>query len=565
MQHLSSADRRKVDPHRQSGEGKAFFNAEYLRVKTELAKVKAHLARTNDQIEQLSRELAEAKTALGSAQEQLTRAKEESAQSKAELVKVKEKLVQAETERTEMKAALRQKDVELEHLRGELAESKKENAALKKQLEEQERLSKRQAAPFSKGKKKRNPKKPGRKAGKGKFARRQPPAPEDITRTVDVPLGSERCPFCNSANLSAARMEHAYRTDIADPPKPEVTDYRIEVRTCLQCGRTIRGQHPQVDPTQYGASAHRLGDGVLARAHVLHYGLGIPMRKVPVILRELCGVSVTQSALQQDAIRRSKGEVGAEYARLRAGVKDSKRVFTDDTGWRIDGEPAQMMGFDTDEACVYQVRRQHRNEEVREIIPSDYTGIMHTDRGGSYDAWELEMVAQQKCCYHLIRSIEKVLERKTGPPRAFGKTLAALIDQAIELWQRYQRGDTEHYATEAKQLIAAFDRHLTPRDLGDPDNQRLLDQIGWHHAGGNLLRFLEQPDVAEPTNNRAERALRSAVIARKVSHCSKNEAGAHAYEAFKSVLETIRKKGQSMVSGLINLFGSSKQTASAAS
>jgi hypothetical protein len=31
------------------------------------------------------------------------------------------------------------------------------------------------------------------------------------------------------------------------------------------------------------------------------------------------------------------------------------------------------------------------------------------------------------------------------------------------------------------------------------------------------------------------------------------------------VLETIRKKGQSMVSGLINLFSSSKQTASAAS
>jgi len=47
--------------------------------------------------------------------------------------------------------------------------------------------------------------------------------------------------------------------------------------------------------------------------------------------------------------------------------------------------------------------------------------------------------------------------------------------------------------------------------LDDPDNQRLLDQIGWHHAGGNLLPFLDQPEGAEPTNNRAERALRPGV------------------------------------------------------
>jgi hypothetical protein len=33
------------------------------------------------------------------------------------------------------------------------------------------------------------------------------------------------------------------------------------------------------------------------------------------------------------------------------------------------------------------------------------------------------------------------------------------------------------------------------------------------------------PEI-EPTNNSAERGLRSAVIPRKVSHCSKNERGA---------------------------------------
>jgi transposase len=51
--------------------------------------------------------------------------------------------------------------------------------------------------------------------------------------------------------------------------------------------------------------------------------------------------------------------------------------------------------------------------------------------------------------------------------------------------------------------------------LPDRDNQRLLDEIEWHHDRGNLLRFLEEP-LVEPTNNRVERALRPAVMARKV-------------------------------------------------
>ncbi|HXB75644.1 MAG TPA: hypothetical protein VNY05_45850 [Candidatus Acidoferrales bacterium] len=45
-----------------------------------------------------------------------------------------------------------------------------------------------------------------------------------------------------------------------------------------------------------------------------------------------------------------------------------------------------------------QIRLRHRNEEaqeVRELIPADYGGVMGTDRGKSYDAEELLGVAQR--------------------------------------------------------------------------------------------------------------------------------------------------------------------------
>ena len=96
----------------------------------------------------------------------------------------------------------------------------------------------------------------------------------------------------------------------------------------------------------------------------------------------------------------------------------SRLVHTDDTGWRVGGEPVFLMAFETDEATVYQVRARHRNEEVREMVLSDYGGVMVTDRGRSYDAQALSGVKQQKGLAHVLRSISEVVKTKTGRGRS---------------------------------------------------------------------------------------------------------------------------------------------------
>ncbi len=80
----------------------------------------------------------------------------------------------------------------------------------------------------------------------------------------------------------------------------------------------------------------------------------------------------------------------------------------------------------------------------------------------------------------------------------------------------------------------------------DEDNQRLLNGLGAHDDRGNPMRFLEAPFV-EPTNNRAERILRPAVITRKVSQCSKNQQVAEAFAAFKSIAQTAVENGAASV------------------
>jgi hypothetical protein len=69
---------------------------------------------------------------------------------------------------------------------------------------------------------------------------------------------------------------------------------------------------------------------------------------VPAILREFTGVEVTQSALTQDALKKTAGVIGNAYQELRAGVATAPVVYTDDTGWRIHGEAAQLTVFDTE-------------------------------------------------------------------------------------------------------------------------------------------------------------------------------------------------------------------------
>ena len=439
-------------------------------------------------------------------------------------------------------------------LQRQIADLTARNEALQAELEQLRRGAKRQAAPFSKGTRVAHPKRPGRKPGSGLFCYREAPRPEQLTAPpVDVPVTLDACPACGGP-LEADRIDVVSTTDIPAIPRPHVTQYRVAVCRCRLCGQQVRGHHPDVAPDQYGATAHRIGERAMAAAHGLHYGIGIPVRKVPLVLEALHGLTLTQGAITQDAMRRARGEIGEAYAHLRAAMPASPVVHTDDTSWRVGGAPAYLMAFDTDEATVYQIRPQHRHEEVQELIPRDYEGVMVTDRGRSYDAQAFNDVKQQKCLAHLLRSISDVTTTKKGRARDFGARLKTLLQDAMQLWHAWHAGEVTDFATEAQPLWDTITHHLRPRILTDPDNQRLLNGIGRHHDRGNLLRFLEDLRI-EPTNNRAERVLRPAVIARKVSQCSKNTPGAHAFEAFKSVVQTLAKQGvASMVEGLYGIF-----------
>ena len=432
-----------------------------------------------------------------------------------------------------------------------IIELRRANERLQAEIEQLKRRG--GAAPFSKGKRKSDPKAPGRKPGQGYFRFRAAPEEAAATEAIVVPVTEPCCPDCGG-KLGKVSREMVSITDIPVQPQPEIEHYAVEVRQCRRCGGKVRGRHPGITAGQHGATAHRLGPRVKALAHILHYVHGVPVRRTPGILADLTGVRLTQSAITQDAMKQTGGAVGARYDALRASVREQSVVHTDDTGWRVGGETAFLMAFVNPALSVYQVRSRHRNEEVRELIPASFGGVLVCDRGRSYDAVELEGVAQQKCLAHLIRNAAKIVEEKTGRACHFGRQLIDMLRQSLSLSARRTAMKPKDYCRQALALDDDLARLLRDRILRDPDNQRLLNGVGAQHDRGRLLRFLAEDDV-EPTNNRAERDLRPAVIARKLSHCSKNDRGARAFEAFTSVLHTIRKKNPSdkcLLAGLLH-------------
>lgn len=415
---------------------------------------------------------------------------------------------------------------------------------LRAEIEALKRSGRRQAAPFSKGTRAKNPKRPGRKPGRGVFRTREAPAPETLSEPpIDVPTTEAECPKCGG-ELDEGRVEEASIVDPPEAPKPRVRLFRVRVRRCKRCKATVRGRHPDLAADQRGATAHRLGPRLLAAAHFLHYGLGVPVRKLPKLLETLTGVRLSQGAVTLDALRKAAAAIGSTYQNLCDSIRDAPFVHTDDTGWREGGSPRWLMVFATDAATVYQIRERHRNQEVRERIPADYAGVMITDRAGVYDAEAFAKVKKQKCLAHVQRSIAEVLETKTRGARRFAKRLKDLLKQALAMNRERRAGPVAaDFANRLRRLRSDLTDHLRDRRLQDRDNQRLLNELGRCHDAGSLTRFLDDPRI-EPTNNAAERALRPAVIARKVSQCTKTPAGTRAFEAWISVVQTLSRTHQ---------------------
>jgi hypothetical protein len=418
---------------------------------------------------------------------------------------------------------------EIKILQEQIRDFNDRNGKLQQRVEQLERAAARPAAPFRIKDKHRviTPQKPGRKTGHAPAYR---PVPSYVDEHIAVPLS--QCPHCQGP-VQEVRPVVQYLEDIP-PIRPRVTQLTTHCGYCPACAREVRSTHPLQVSLAEGAAGVQLGPQALAVATELNKHQGLTVRKTQAVLEGIFGLKITPGGLVQ-AMARVAGRLRPGYEALLQALRSSPVVHSDETSWWVGGPGWWLWVFTNQTQTLYQVVRGRGREVLLGVIGSDYAGVLVSDCLSIYD----EVNPQQHKCYsHHLKAISQAAQEK---PSAYLDEVRALLHAAMAL-----KG-TALSAQQRQQHRAALEQRadqllLNCRTEGTEEKvrRRLFKQRD------HLFTFLDHESVPA-TNNLAERQLRPAVIARKVSCGNKTQAGARVWEVLASLAATCRQRGESFL------------------
>jgi len=408
------------------------------------------------------------------------------------------------------------------------------------------RASSRQATPFARRERVAQPKRPGRQAGRGPFARRPTPRPEQVAETKEVPLPC--CPQCGGV-LTTVKDHEQFVVDIP-PVQPIITRYVTHSGYCPTCHKRVHSRHLEQTSAATGAAGVVVGPRAKALAADLKHRLGASYGKVSEVLTDAFGLTVTRGGWCQ-ADQRLAEQARPIYEELVDALRACAVVHTDETGWRIGTLSAWLWVFTNRQTTVYAIRDNRSHEVVVEILGREFKGILVSDCFLAYDHQALTAWLKQKCVAHLLQDLSDLEESKTRGAVRFAREVSTLLRQALTLKTEKPTLDLDTFAQRAAILETQLDALIDPRRrLTDPDNARLAKRLRKQRP--HLLRFLYVEEL-DATNNQAERMLRPAVIARKTTGCNRTAGGAETHAILSSVLATCRQRAIPILDYLVKL------------
>jgi transposase len=420
---------------------------------------------------------------------------------------------------------------------------RQENKRLLGRLEAARRAGKRQAAPFSRERKKPDPAKPGRKPGAdyGTKARRAPPDPERVDEERDVGLAG-CCPDCGG-QVVVDEVREQYQEEVV-PARSVMRRYHVALGHCSGCKRRVRGRDPQQTSDALGAAGVMLGPVALALAAWLHVGLGVPMAKAAKILGRLCGIGVTPGGLHQ-ALHKIAGDAESTYQALLGALRGSTAVAADETGWRIDAQRGWLWVFVGDKVTVFDIADGRGYAQARDVLGADFAGVLERDGWAPYR--KFEHADHQSCVAHLLRRCHDLIGDSVAGQAKVPHELRRILLDALAVRDRQLGGGQLADAVAA--LRARIDRFCARRPTHDP-NRRLVAHVA--READHLLTFLTH-DGVQATNWRAEQAIRPMVCNRKHWGGNKTRRGADTTATLGSVLRTAAQQGRDPIAVLAQI------------
>jgi hypothetical protein len=284
----------------------------------------------------------------------------------------------------------------------------------------------------------------------------------------------------------------------------------------------------------------QLGPRALGVCVLLNKVCGLTMRKTTTVLKKLCGLKLTAGGLSQ-ALCRVGQRLEGRYQELIEQIRASPAVNADETSWYVGRSGFWLWCFTTPTATVYRVDDSRGSEVVKDVLGEKFAGVLVSDCLASYNPVDCR---KHKCFAHHLRAIASV---QTQPPSAYLDQWSVLLKTAARFHREHSTMPADQFQR-LRQMLEGWKDRLLDTPLSQPGEVKIRDRLIKHRP--HLLRCLEEP-AAEPTNNRAERALRPAVIARKLSCGNRTERGKRAWEILSSVGVSCQQRGQELIEYLI--------------
>jgi len=361
---------------------------------------------------------------------------------------------------------------------------------------------------------------PGRPRGhKGRT--RPTPEPE---KNIDVTLGE--CPHCHSLLDEPVKVESRIIEEIPEPRAMTVTEFRVAHYDCPSCGEHVVARHPEC-PTE-----GRFGPRALAHITLLKYDDRLPLRKVCRTLKREFGLEISPATVL-DVTRRVSYALKDEYEGIKKRIRESDVAYIDETSIRVNGNKYWIWAFTTETDTLVVIRHSRGKNVLKEVLGKKFKGIIVCDGHRSYSNFSKNL---QRCWAHILREAKFVAEKEQEAERlskGLHRLYERLVDAMAEEPPPYERMRLHRNAL-------AVMRYWLGKKYTAKRVVKFVAKV--KTAMKHLLTFVLNPGV-EPTNNRAERALREHVVIRKIIGTLRNEKGTTIHETVMSCLVTWKQQG----------------------
>ncbi len=215
--------------------------------------------------------------------------------------------------------------------------------------------------------------------------------------------------------------------------------------------------------------------------------------------------------------------------KLVAELQQSDLLHSNETHWYESGKLYWLWVAINTKTAVFHIGSR-RKEELSYLVKETFVGWLITDGYKAYRSHQ----KRQRCLAHLIRKAIAISGAINQKAAQIGKFI---LKELKELISSIANGEEKSSLTVRLHLSLLKGNCL----IGSLDSHEKLQALGSEilNDWDAVIAFVEHPELP-PTNNEAERALRHAVIGRRISYGTRTNEGSLAYSSLLSVIETCR-------------------------